>query len=323
MRALLLLTTLILATTLPVIADDWVPEGSLRVKRGSLASTTQHLDEAFSEAPRPKDNGNAEFTLDVSRFAQPQNVPIVPISPGGFSRAGQGVMRALLGRDLQVLSSRDVIVLIDKSGSMGDRDCPPSLDGLRFPMRNGEATQTISRWEWTENELLGLARNAGRALPNGMRIVLFDGDQTVYDRVNISQISHIFQSNYPEGNTNVAAALHNELNRYFATKAGTGGRAKPIVIAIITDGLPSSVSKLKTEILEATRNVRSPAEIAITFLQIGKAKKGVKLVHDLDDSLTSEGALCDVVDSKDFDVLQQIGLGHALVDAVNEAGQQR
>jgi uncharacterized protein YegL len=329
MRLVLLSLALLLSSAIPVIADDWVPEGELRVKRGnnSVAARSQFLED-FSQAPNPqtKAGENPGFVLDVTQYNTPRvpqnagQMPVIPITPRFGQQAGT-VFRKLLGRDLQVLGSRDVVLLIDKSGSMGDRDCPPPLDGLRFPMRNGEPTAGVSRWEWTEQEMISLSRDAAQALSNGMRVVLFDSNHTVYERVHVNQVSQIFRHTYPQGSTNVAAALTSQLERYFSDRA-RGHRVRPLVIAIVTDGLPSSSTALKQAILDLTRAVRDPSEVAITFLQIGNSRKGMKLVHELDDKLTQQGALHDLVDSKDFNELQQVGLAHALVDAINKAGQQ-
>lgn len=325
-------------------ADDWVPVGSLRLHRGEQNQSGSAVDSSQFSAPSRRssdldessvsggnstnDNPEAgQFVVDVHQFSSPaprndaSNLPGMPIQ-GGLERAATTFIKRLAGRDLQVLSTRDVIVLIDKSGSMADKDCPPPLDGLRFLMRNGESPALISRWEWCEQELVGLSRNAVGALPNGIRLVLFDGHQIPYDHVSINQIPQIFQNEWPEGSTNEAAALKNELESYFARKSATGGRVRPIVIAVITDGLPNSVSSLKKAIIDATRAMTNPSEIAITFLQIGKDPHGVKLVHELDDKLVQEGAIYDVVDCKDFSELQRIGLAHALVDAINEAGYE-
>jgi hypothetical protein len=326
MRSILLSLTLLISAVLPAIADDWEPEGGVRLRRNASVADTQ-FQRDFTEAPRnsAQPPSGAEFTLDVSQFSSRRpstdmpSGPVLPIT-SGVAEQGRTFFKKLMGRDLQILGSRDIILLIDKSGSMGDKDCPPPTEGLRFPMRNGEPIPSVSRWDWCEQELISLSRNAAGGLQKGMRVVLFAGDQTVYDHVNISQVSQIFHNNWPQGSTNAAAALQSQLEQYFSARA-RGERVRPLVIAIITDGLPNSSGALKQAIVDMTRAVRAPGEIAITFLQIGNDKKGIRLVHEIDDKLVQQGALYDLVDSKDFGELQSVGLGRALVDAINKASQ--
>ena len=261
-----------------------------------------------------------EFSIavpDQSGQYAPQTVPGLP---GLRSSVGTFIKR-LSGQDLAVLSSRDIVVLIDKSGSMGDKDCPPPQQGLRFSYRNGEAESPVSRWDWCENELVTLANEARGSIRNGMRVVLFDGQQTVFDHVGLDKIPYIFHNNYPEGSTNEATALKSQLDWYFQHRAAQGGQARPVAIAVITDGLPNNASALRRVITDATQNLQRPDEVAITFLQVGNDKKGIRLVHELDDNLVQHGARFDIVDCKDFSELTQVGLAKALVDAINESSR--
>ena len=115
------------------------------------------------------------------------------------------------------------------------------------------------------------------------------------------------------------SALESQINCYFENKDAYDGHVRPVVIAVITDGLPISPSGVRKAIVKATERMERPDEIAITFLQIGTDRHGVKFVHQLDDKLIAKGARYDIVDCKDFEELQRIGLAQALVDAINEA----
>ena len=288
-----------------------------------FARSPQLLNGQPSGSPGASWNNSAapEFSISVPGAQGGQNAPnAVPALTGLRSSVGTFVKR-LSAQDLSVLSSRDIVILIDKSGSMGDKDCPPPQQGLRFSYRDGEPESPVSRWDWCENELVTLANEARSSIANGIRVVLFDNRQTVFDHVDMSKIPYIFHNNYPEGGTNEAAALKSQLDWYLQNRDASGGRVRPLAIAVITDGLPNNVSALRKVIEDATQQLRQPDEVAITFLQVGTDKKGVKLVHELDDNLVQHGARFDIVDCKDFAELTHIGLAKALVDAVNESAR--
>ena len=230
-------------------------------------------------------------------------------------------IKQLAPRDLNLLSSRDIILLIDKSGSMSEEDCPAPREGFGFLSRFTGQMDAASRWDWCANELITMSRMAAGALRQGMRVVMFATDDDVFDRVRLEQIPQIFRGNRPSGSTNAAAALKKQLSWYFANKASQQGRNRPVVIAVITDGLPNNARALKKAIVEATASMQRPDEIAITFLQVGRDRSGVNLVHELDDGLMRQGATFDIVDCKDFGDLLNVGLGRALVDAISETGR--
>jgi hypothetical protein len=314
MRRLILSLILLLATVLPTAAQD-----AYKLSRPGGADS-DWVEDFKAPPPRSGAEAPAGFVLDINAAPRPRRLPDVPMSlPAAVQSAVPAFVKKLGARELNLLSSHDVIILVDKSGSMGDRDCPAPTTGLRFFARNGEPDADVSRWDWCESELVDMSRMAGNALRQGIRVVLFDNHYSVYDRVRVGEIPRIFQAHHPAGNTNAALALKSQLDSYFANRVP--GRSRPVVVAVITDGLPSNARALKKAIIDATRTMNSPDEVAITFLQVGKDRKGVNLVHELDDDLVRQGAIYDIVDSKDFGELMQIGLGRALADAITESGR--
>lgn len=281
-------------------------------------------DSIFAQPSRSQTQPKPSFSVDVPSRRQQSgwvDAPVLPITGNMRQQTGAFVTR-LTARDLQVLGNRDVILLIDKSGSMSDKDCPPPRNGLRFLSRRGEAAEPVTRWDWCENELTAMAGYAAPGLPNGMRVVLFSNRSIAYNGVRINQVNQIFRANYPEGTTNATEALKTQLDWFLQNRAASGGRSRPVVIAVITDGLPNNSRSLKKVIIDATAQMQMPDEVAITFLQVGFDKSGISLVHQLDDNLTADGARFDIVDCKDFHELTANGLGRALIDAINEASMQ-
>jgi hypothetical protein len=303
---------------------------------GFLLFSNAALAQGFYERPGPSrqsvmdDDWGAEFSTPPPRpqvQAQPRyqqpapQGPVMSIGAGAGQGSGSSFVKQLGPRELNILSSRDVIILIDKSGSMEEKDCPPPRQALGFLSRWTGIAEPISRWDWCESELLNLTNSAGSALRQGLRVVMFASDQQVFDRVSLGTVPQIFRRNSPGGSTNAGPALKSQLDWYFGNKTMRANRVRPIAIAVITDGLPNNTRALKKAIVEATRSMERPDEIAITFLQIGGDRKGIELVHELDDNMLAEGAQFDIVDSKDFGELLRIGLGRALTDAIMESGR--
>lgn len=308
-------------------------DDSLRMRRNPQPVTSPSgWAESFETPPAAPPAGDAVlpgtagFALDINVPPHPANLPTTPRLPAiapfvvpYAQRAVDRFVKKLGARELNLLSTRDVVILIDKSGSMGDKDCPPPAKGLRFIPRGNDSEDAVSRWDWCEGELFDLSQSAAGALRQGLRVVMFASDQQVYDHVRVNQIPQIFHTNYPEGSTNAAPALRAQIDQYFGNKST--GRSRPMVIAVITDGLPSNTKALKKVIIDATTAMQRPDEIAITFLQVGTDKKGIHLVHELDDDLPRQGASFDIVDCKDFPDLLNQGLGRALADAISENGK--
>jgi hypothetical protein len=317
MRGLIFGMIALSIAVLPAIAQD-----QYRIQRAPAQASTDWVND-FSGPPPATGNGptgSAGFVMEINGDTSRRPAPELPFAlPPAVQRGVTQFVKKLGTRELNLLSSRDVVILVDKSSSMGDKDCPAPASGLRLFSRLGEETPEVSRWDWCEAELVDMAKLAGGALRQGLRLVMFAGDQQVYDRVRLNEIPRAFQENYPSGSTNEAAAVKAQLDWYFQNKASRPTR--PVVIAVITDGLPNNARALKKAIIDATRQMERPDEVAITFLQIGRDRHGVSLVHELDDDLVRQGAVYDIVDSKDYGELLQVGLGKALADAISEGSR--
>lgn len=287
------------------------------------------LAPAFAQGYDTRIRRSTDFSImdsaqDFAGMPVQQSVPgsAMPIQQMEMPRgASPAFVKQLAPREVSVLSSRDIIVLVDRSGSMQEKDCPPQRYGLQFLTRWGQPLEPISRWDWCENEMMRFSNLTSGFLRQGMKVVMFASDQTSYSNVRLHQIAQIFHRNYPSGSTNAAPALKAQLDWYFQNRVNARQNTRPVAIAIITDGLPNNTRALKKAIVDATRSMQRPDEIAITFLQVGNDRNGIKLAHELDDDLVRQGAMFDIVDSKDFSELLQIGLARALVDSITESNR--
>lgn len=253
------------------------------------------------------------------REPPPRVVPSIPVVPVSARR--------LTHHELTRLSQRDVVIVIDKSGSMNTRDCPadsaslgrvlPLLFGGPRAISGGSGL--ISRWEWLKNQALDLASQTSRVPSQQLSIVLFDSRDRVFPGASLRSIPAIFENNRPSGGTNVVGAMKRQIRDYFARR--DAGGAKPLLLAVITDGAPDSPSSLRDLIEETTHKMQSPNEIVITFLQIGNDRDGHSLLKELDHGVRMRAASYDIVQTRSFHDLLREGLASSLVGAIGNSQQ--
>ncbi len=242
----------------------------------------------------------------------------------GLGAAASSFAVALTRADLALLGAHDVVVLVDKSGSMATVDCPAyggAQTGLGSLFRQVTAMTgpEISRWDWCRDQALNFSRQTAQVFGQGITVVPFSSDWREYRNSDINQIVRVFAENRPDGGTNLGPALDNQLDGYFRRRDQSYGGTKPLVVAIISDGAPSGTHAVAKAIVDATRKMRNPAEVTIVFLQIGFDSDGIKFLQDVSGGLLDQGANYRIVRIQGFDHLRQVGLGRALVEAVSSA----
>jgi len=193
----------------------------------------------------------------------------------------------------------DVCLIIDRSSSMSDRDCPGGL----------------SRWDWCARQSNELAQAAQMAASN-LTLMVFSGQYDVYEHVSPMLIPRIFTADHPHGTTMLSLPLGDALGRYFATRQQTG-TAKPLIIAIITDGLPWDFGAVESTIINAANNTNRDGEVSITFMLIGEKWNGLRRMEELDSDLVHMGAKRDIVNLVEFDAIMQLGAKQALAEALS------
>lgn len=231
---------------------------------------------------------------------------------------------ALREPEIQKLGTYDLALVIDKSASMtyrlNQRNAPqkqPAVDALDRPITlAADPGDSITRWDWCKNQARNLADQIKKVLPAGLKISMFSNNYDSYADVDGEKVETLFNEVEPSGGTNVSRVLTHHLNEYFAHRDADGANAKPLLLAMITDGAPEDGMKTKEAIIRATKNMKRSDEILIVILQVGNDRRAPKFLADLDEGLVNQSAKYDIVEVKSFAEIKKQGLARTLANLV-------
>jgi len=199
-----------------------------------------------------------------------------------------------------VIEMRNYVLIVDKSGSMGD------------PVKRGSST---SRWDAVKEYAETFARECSKLDPDGIDLYFFNQRFTRFENATSDQVRDAFSRNAPMGGTDFVPVLTDAIDRHFA-----GDR--PTTILIITDGDPSDGVQgqraLANLIIDTTKKMEADAELALSFIQIGEDLAATQFLKKLDDELESVGAKFDIVDTKTCDDLNNMTIQDVLLAAIND-----
>lgn len=213
---------------------------------------------------------------------------------------------------LAALRDHDLTLLIDKSSSMRQLDCERVDNDCTY-----DGKDKISRWDWCKAQIGRIVEKSADFLQDGVRIVLFSSRTNTFDGVDARGLSDIFAQNKPEGGTETTKALRAELESYFARKTLLGDRAKPLLIAIVSDSCPNDSFSLRREIAKATKRMTRADELSIAFLQVGNDYRADELFEGLRKDMQCHRGQYDIVTIKTFDEVTRLGLATALAEAIS------
>jgi uncharacterized protein with von Willebrand factor type A (vWA) domain len=198
------------------------------------------------------------------------------------------------------LSMRNYFVVVDRSGSMSE------------PVSKGS---TISRWDAVQEYTLSVARECDKLDSDGIDVYLFNKSFSRYENVTADKVKDIFASTGPQGGTDFVPVLKDIFAHHFKGD-------KPSTILVFTDGEPSdgvegqkAVAKL---LIETANKLEADAELAVSFLQVGRDPAATAFLKKLDGDLTGAGAKFDIVDSKTCDDLDTMSITDILLAAIND-----
>lgn len=177
--------------------------------------------------------------------------------------------------DLTKLSEYDFVVVIDKSGSMGEPNKPGS---------------SVTRWEAVQESAMTFVRDVEKFDSDGLGLVLFSGAGVAsFDGVTSDKIRDVFAQHSPRGSTPLAEALT-------AALALAGKSDKKDFIVVFTDGIPDDKAAAAKVIADASHKQETDDALTILFVQVGNDSAATAYLKQLDDDL--KGCKFDIVDAK-------------------------
>ena len=141
------------------------------------------------------------------------------------------------------LSERDYTLIIDRSGSMSQKD---QVGGR-------------TRWAAARESTQALAAKCDALDADGLTLYVFGSRFRRYDGVGAERVSQVFEENEPCGGTDLAGVLQHAFESYFARKAK--GTARPETILVVTDGEPDDRRAVIRTIIDASRRIDRDEEL--------------------------------------------------------------
>jgi hypothetical protein len=211
----------------------------------------------------------------------------------------------------------DAVLLGDKSGSMDERV--------------GTGSQpTRKRWNAMEESFLAIAHELCERDDDGITMGFFSGGQLI-DHVTADKVEGIFKRYRPEGGTYLAPILREAIDLFVPEKAteepiyreveertggflGFGGTvkkvtkqvgvkktvvkqgpARPVFIAVFTDGAAGDGDEIVKVIVNATKRITDRKHLGILFVQVGNDSSAEAFLERLNSQLGPSGAEHDIV----------------------------
>lgn len=219
------------------------------------------------------------------------------------------------------LARREIVLIVDKSSSMANRDCPSDACSsaedanlTAFEWIAAHLAHPISRWNWCCQQVAGLATQLSTISQDCVSIVLFDSHFDAHEHLRAEQIIRLFQDVHPGGRTKLGPALQSEIAIYNARR-WVGVPTKPLLLAVLTDGYTENSTAVRNAIIEATKTLRNPDDITVLLVNVGVEQKGSEIIKELDEDLVKQGARFDIVRRTMFSQIAKNGLARALASA--------
>ncbi len=156
----------------------------------------------------------------------------------------------------------DIIVVIDKSGSMGEAS-------LRF--------QGKTKWEELREDVIAISREMAKHDDDGLTVISFSSGVDVKDGVSADAVAKLFAEQSPRGSTNLTDALT-------AACGKARQSAKKAVVMVFTDGSPDNAQSAMEAINAVGKELGRP-RIGFVFIQVGNDPGAAAFLDRLDNDL--------------------------------------
>ncbi|KAG5721425.1 hypothetical protein E4T56_gene13207 [Termitomyces sp. T112] len=178
---------------------------------------------------------------------------------------------------LSLLSRYDVVLVVDDSGSMSG-----------------------GRWKEARTALQALAVEAAKYDADGIEIQFLNAGE-ILTTSNSEEVEYLFKHVKPAGYTPLGTKIGKLLDEYMQRFTAAQPELKPVIYIVITDGEASDGPKTEEAVIRTARALDNHHakhdQIGIQFVQIGNDSTATEYLEMLDDTLTSNAGIRDMVDT--------------------------
>ncbi|KAH8118411.1 hypothetical protein DFH11DRAFT_1502555 [Phellopilus nigrolimitatus] len=175
------------------------------------------------------------------------------------------------------------------------------------------ASMAGERWAETREALASLADTAAKYDTDGIDAYFLNANRSAQNMRSATSVKRQFDSVQPQGISLIAQKLEELLHEYLseldAAKQDINRgdlralqRVKPVNYIIITDGVPTDDPE--TVIVQAARRLDNGnfpvSQVGIQFVQVGNDPRATEALRELDDELSQEYGIRDMVDSTPY-----------------------
>ena len=238
-------------------------------------------------------SSNAFPTTTPTRRPKPATADAPPAySPPANGTVVPGAMQLSADSPYSFLTQFDTVFLIDDSGSMAGRSWRETAAAL------SAITPTCTAHDANGIDIFFLNHRNPLASSN------LGGYTNI---TSTSAVDGIFKNVRPLGGTPTGTRLNQILKPYLAElendieRQGHGHEAalKPLNIIVVTDGVPSD--DVESVIISAAKKLDAygaePWQVGIQFFQVGREPDAAEDLRDLDDALSGQHGIRDMVDT--------------------------
>ncbi|MBU6453595.1 MAG: hypothetical protein KGS72_17585 [Cyanobacteria bacterium REEB67] len=195
------------------------------------------------------------------------------------------------------LDNIDGVILLDKSGSMGE------------PVGVGSNPKMI-RWDAGKESIEAFAEELAAHDDDGITVVPFAGSFEIIDGVTPDTVGKVYDNHTPGGGTQLAAPLSAIVEKFLPAKKkvtksggflGMGGTSKveyerispkkAVFVGILTDGAASDEAEVIRVIADASKRITSRRDFGILFIQVGNDPAATRFLDRVNNGL--EGGVAD------------------------------
>lgn len=202
-------------------------------------------------------------------------------------------------KDLKILADSNLIILLDRSASMGDR--------------HADVPGELSKWTWCKQQIDNLYLSTAM-FDTKFEVMPFNNSYQRLKNITLWDLKNLFNRIKPEGETkSISTALQAALDEHFKERTE---KSKPCVILVLSDGKENQGTPLQTVLIDASKKVVRKGEVMVIFMQVGNSLLGEELFNDLDRNLIAKGGAYDIATFKSFAELKNRGLLWELIAVI-------